>query len=345
MSHPPRLRSAARLLLLACALVVAAAPAGAGRNRWSPIGRPGGVVAALAAHPDGGPLFAAAGDCITAPCGVYRSDGGAGPWVRVLGPVRTFWHDLEIAPDRPATIFAASPDGLFRSRSGGAHWARVLPGASAVAAGAGGAVYAVSGGAVYASTNRGTSWTEVLAVDGLLSDVAVDPLRPERAFVGGFENREGQQQVGAVWRTDDGGATWRTTPLDANCAAFHLAVAPGAPGVVYAAGCGLLRSRDGGATWEERLTIAELPQTGAVVVDPDDPRTVYLAAAEPRVSHDEGESWEPLGTGLPDASSPASWRGAAASSPRARSRSASGPAPTAGCPGGRPTRAGCRPGR
>ncbi len=91
---------------------------------------------------------------------------------------------------------------------------------------------------------------------GRVSTIAIHPTDPNILYVGGAQ--------GGVWRSDDAGLNW--TPLtDGECslAMGSIAIDPVDPQIVYAGtgeqhfsgdsyyGCGVLRSLDGGATWEQ----------------------------------------------------------------------------------------------
>ena len=91
---------------------------------------------------------------------------------------------------------------------------------------------------------------------GRVSTIAIHPSDPNILYVGGAQ--------GGVWRSDDAGLNW--TPLtDGECslAMGSIAIDPVDPRIVYAGtgeqhfagdsyyGCGVLRSLDGGATWEQ----------------------------------------------------------------------------------------------
>ena len=91
---------------------------------------------------------------------------------------------------------------------------------------------------------------------GRVSTIAIHPTDPNILFVGGAQ--------GGVWRSDDAGGNW--TPLtDGECslAMGSIAIDPVDPQIVYAGtgeqhfsgdsyyGCGVLRSLNGGATWEQ----------------------------------------------------------------------------------------------
>ena len=105
---------------------------------------------------------------------------------------------------------------------------------------------------------------------GRVSTIAVHPTDPAVIYIGGAQ--------GGVWRTDNGGSSW--TPLtDGECslAMGSIAIDPVDPGIVYAGtgeqhfsgdsyyGCGVLRSLDGGQTWEQLgadIFVRRTPWTG-----------------------------------------------------------------------------------
>lgn len=91
---------------------------------------------------------------------------------------------------------------------------------------------------------------------GRVSAIAIHPTDPGILYIGGAQ--------GGVWKTENGGASW--TPLtDEECslAMGSIAIDPVEPDIVYAGtgeqhfsgdsyyGCGVLRSLDGGQTWEQ----------------------------------------------------------------------------------------------
>ncbi|HEY5645240.1 MAG TPA: hypothetical protein VIS76_04835, partial [Pseudomonadales bacterium] len=120
---------------------------------------------------------------------------------------------------------------------------------------------------------------------------------------------------GGVWKTTDGGATWRPVADDTLTAGSvgAVAVAPSDPNVVYVGtgsacprgnvspGDGIYRSTDAGGNWS-KIGLEEAGQIGRIVVHPDDAGRVYVAALghifgpnEERGvyrSTDGGESWK-----------------------------------------------------
>src|SRR5437762_1523013 len=95
---------------------------------------------------------------------------------------------------------------------------------------------------------------------------------------------------GGVWETTDAGRTWRpifdSQPTGSIGA---IAVAPSKPSVLYvgtgeadmrsdiAQGDGVYKSLDGGRSWTH-IGLADSQQIGRIIVHPQDPQTVYVAA-------------------------------------------------------------------
>lgn len=121
---------------------------------------------------------------------------------------------------------------------------------------------------------------------------------------------------GGVWKTADGGVTWRPIFDDQPASSIGaLAVAPSDPNVVWVGtgetfiranisiGNGVYRSTDAGATWTH-LGLEASERIGRIVVHPNDPDTAYVAALgsiygpnEERGvfrTHDGGATWEPV---------------------------------------------------
>jgi photosystem II stability/assembly factor-like uncharacterized protein len=93
------------------------------------------------------------------------------------------------------------------------------------------------------------------AVSGRVADVAVDPSDPNHWLIGAAQ--------GGIWETRDAGTTWiPKTDDQVSMAMGAIAFAPSNPTIIYAgtgeasfsgvsyAGAGLLKSTDGGATWQ-----------------------------------------------------------------------------------------------
>jgi photosystem II stability/assembly factor-like uncharacterized protein len=188
---------------------------------------------------------------------------------------------------------------------------------------------AVACGGVWSTTNGGTTWSPVFDNEGSYSigQVVLDPKNPKTVWVGSGENNN-QRSVGygdGVYRSDDGGKSWKNVGLKKSEHIGRIVIDPRDSNVVYVAAAGplwgpggdrgLYKTTDGGKTWKQVLKISENTGVADVVIDPNDP-DVLLAAAHQRRRHvftlihggpesalykstDAGATWRKLKTGLP----------------------------------------------
>ena len=191
---------------------------------------------------------------------LLRSEDHAVSWT---APPSAPVNVLSIAfdPARPQTVYAASPDaGAFKSTDGGKSWARLTRGLPA-------------------------ELTPVLVV--------VDPRQPQRLLLAGLFGQ-------GLYRSSDGGATWRPSPGLGADDVRVLAFDP-AGTLVYAVTSGqverLWRSTDGGATWKPasaaplELFITVLIPSRFGLLAGDYGRGVFASA-------DRGASWRESNRGL-----------------------------------------------
>jgi len=125
---------------------------------------------------------------------------------------------------------------------------------------------------------------------------SVGPIRGGRSIaVAGSAARPNEYYFGAVggglWKSSDGGTTWRpvTDGQIASSSVGAVAVAPSNPDVVYIGmgesalrgnvmqGDGVYKSTDAGRTWQH-IGLADTLTISRIRVDPDNPDTVYVAA-------------------------------------------------------------------
>ncbi len=102
-----------------------------------------------------------------------------------------------------------------------------------------------------------------------------------------------------VWHSPDAGKSWvrHRKPFPLNSRIQALAVLPGEPRGVLAAGdTGVFASHDGGASWERLTAAGAVPTIWSLAVDPADPRTVFAGTRPAAVhrSRDGGRTWERL---------------------------------------------------
>ena len=100
-------------------------------------------------------------------------------------------------------------------------------------------------GGIFKSTNQGTSWTPVFdRVDAMMSigDLAVAPSNPNVVWAGTGEanNRQSSSWGDGIYRSLDGGRTWKAAGLAETRHIGRVLVHPSNPDVVYVAAVGHL---------------------------------------------------------------------------------------------------------
>jgi photosystem II stability/assembly factor-like uncharacterized protein len=263
---------------------------------------------------------------------VYAGTDGGGVWKTINGG--TTWTpltdqqaslgitSLALDPSNSATIYAgtggsaALAAGILKSTDGGNTWTQItgpfIPAglyplqvqAIAVSASNGQVLLAAAEGfGIYRSTDGGSTWSPALTYV-YAYEVFFDPLNPNTAYAS--LNSQG------VYKSTDTGQTWspingsgaNTLPI-ASMSAINIAIAPSAPGTIYAAlknSSGLLlgfyKTTDGGANW---LPISA-PQNDNISywnwslrVHPTNPNVVFAGSLLLSASLDGGLTWTNVG--------------------------------------------------
>lgn len=168
---------------------------------------------------------------------------------------------------------------------------------------------------VFRSTDGGRTFQKVLYVDPDTGafDLDFDPSNPEVVYATLWESRQGPWENGVwmgtnggIFKSTDGGSTWRklTNGLPVNpdgVVLAEIAVAPSDPKRIYAtinsargAGTGIYRSDDAGENWT-RITTDNRPMARlseeSPHVDPEDSDVVYIATIVSWKSVDGGKTW------------------------------------------------------
>jgi photosystem II stability/assembly factor-like uncharacterized protein len=187
----------------------------------------------------------------------------------------------------------------------------------------------VASGGVWKTMNDGITWTPVFEKENSFSigTVALDPKNPSVVWVGTGENNS-QRSVSygdGVYRSVDGGKTWKNMGLKQSEHIARILIDPRNSDVIYVAAQGplwgpggdrgLFKSTDGGKTWKNIHSISENTGVTDVVMDPNDPDTLYDATYQRRrhiwtmidggpesaiyKSTDAGATWAKLHSGLP----------------------------------------------
>ena len=228
--------------------------------------------------------------------GVWKTTDFGRTWIPIFDDQPTgSIGDIVVSPSNPNVIYVGSGEGLQR------------PDLSV-------------GDGMYKSVDGGKTWSHIGLREGQqIGGMALDPENENRLFVAVLGHPYGPNKERGVYRTLDGGKTWKQVLYkDENTGAIQVAIDPKNPNIVYAdlwAGrqgpwengawngpeSGLFKSTDGGETWvklEKGLptTAQGLGRIGFCIA-PSDPNRLYAtvdAGDKPGIyrSDDAGASWQ-----------------------------------------------------
>jgi photosystem II stability/assembly factor-like uncharacterized protein len=251
-------------------------PAVAGGRVTSVIGVPG--------HPEIYYVGTAAG-------GVFKSEDGGTTWKYISGqiPVPSVGA-MALAPTNPNLIWVGTGEANLRNDISTGH-------------------------GVFFSPDAGASWRPMGLEDvGQITNVIVSPSNPETVFVAAFGHAWGPNAERGVFRTTDGGRTWKKVLyVDEKTGASDLVMDPSNPMILYAgmwqaqrypwmmasggSNSGIYRSTDGGETWQKLNAGLPKPPVGRVglAIAASNPKHVYaLVESKDGVlwdSSDYGDHW------------------------------------------------------
>jgi photosystem II stability/assembly factor-like uncharacterized protein len=243
-------------------------------------------------------------------------------------------------PTRSAPAAAARPDSVPPAAYGDMHWRLVGPyraGWATVAEGVPGKpntfYFGSAGGGVWKTTDAGRTWRGLMQHQraSSIGALAIAPSNPDVIYAGTGQPtiRYDAMAGNGVYRSDDGGRTWKHVGLDPTRHIGRILVDPHDPDRVLVGALGhefgpnpergIYLTTDGGRSWKQVLKVDQ--NTGVVDLarDPEHPAVVYAAAWQMRLhpyldyfipqagpgsgiykSEDGGETWTRLaGAGLP----------------------------------------------
>jgi photosystem II stability/assembly factor-like uncharacterized protein len=185
-------------------------------------------------------------------------------------------------------------------------------------------------GGLWKTVNNGTTW-EVLFDDlddaVSIGDIAINPNDANTVWVGSGENnnRQSGSWGNGVYKSTDGGKTWKNVGLPNSKHIARIIVDPVDHDVVYVAALGSLwgsggergvyKTTDGGLTWNRILHVDDDTGATELVMDPSNNKVIYAATYQRRratwgfngggpgsamwKSSDAGRTWVKLTQGVP----------------------------------------------
>jgi len=185
-------------------------------------------------------------------------------------------------------------------------------------------------GGLWKTVNNGTTWDVLFDdLDDAVSigDIAINPNDANTVWVGSGENnnRQSGSWGNGVYKSTDGGRTWKNVGLPNSKHIARIIVDPVDHDVVYVAALGSLwgaggergvyKTTDGGLTWARILHVDEDTGATELVMDPSNNKVIYAATYQRRratwgfngggpgsamwKSSDAGRTWTKLTQGVP----------------------------------------------
>ena len=278
--------------------------------------------------------------------GGWNADTFKGLELRSLGPAVTSGRVLDIAVDSkmPSRWFVASADGgVWRTTNAGTSFQPVFDGEGShsigcvtidphdpfvvwVGTGENNSQRSVAyGDGVYRSQDGGESWTNMgLKSSEHIAKILVDPRDSRVVYVASQGPLWGPGGERGVYKTTDGGKTWKTSlTISENTGVTDLVMDPRDPDLLYAAAyqrrrhfftlidggpeSAIYKSTDGGGSW--RKITAGLPKEDigriGLAIAPSSPDVVYAVVEAANKaggffrSVNRGETWDKRGDYVP----------------------------------------------
>jgi photosystem II stability/assembly factor-like uncharacterized protein len=232
--------------------------------------------------------------------------------------------------------FGSTGGGVWKTTDGGSNWKNITDkyfggtiGSVAVAPSDESIIYVGEGentmrgnvaeglGGMWRSSDGGRSWNNLGLKEGRhITRIIIDPKDPNTVLVGVMGHLFGSNDERGVYKTTDGGKTWKQTLFANNqTGCSDLVSEPGNPSVLYAGmwhvirtpysmesggeGSGIYKSIDGGETWKNISTNKGFPKgiwgIVGVAVAPSNTDKIFAIIENANgglfVSNDGGETW------------------------------------------------------
>lgn len=192
-------------------------------------------------------------------------------------------------------------------------------------------IVGTASGGVWESTNGGATWKPIFDdINNLnIGSVAIQQSNPSVIWVGTGEGnpRNSINLGGGIYKSMDGGKTWKSMGLEKTINIHRIFIDPNNPNVVYAGAIGnpfaahpergVFKTVDGGKTWNKILFTNDLSGVGDMVMDPSNPNKLIVNMWEHKrtpydfksggagsgmyITWDGGENWKKMDdkNGLP----------------------------------------------
>ena len=270
--------------------------------------------------------------------GVWKTTNNGTTWTPVFDKeaVSTI-GDIAIAPSDPSIVWVGTGepnnrqssswgDGAYKSVDGGTTWQKMGLGAThhigrvVIHPRNPDVVYVAAEGhlwgpnperGVYKTTDGGKTWSQVLKIndDTGVSDIAMDPQSPDILYAAAYERRRtpfgfnGGGPNGGIYKTTDGGATWRKLtkglPYETgggDVGRIGLDIYRKDSNIVYAIveheKGGTFRSEDKGETWKKMGDTNPRPSYYSQIrIDPNNDLRIWELGAQMFYSEDGGKKF------------------------------------------------------
>ncbi|MBS1915724.1 MAG: glycosyl hydrolase [Bacteroidetes bacterium] len=147
-----------------------------------------------------------------------------------------------------------------------------------------------TGGGIWKTTDGGSNWKNISDkyFGGSMGAIAVAPSDETILYAGEGENSlrgNVSEGLGGMWRSDDGGRTWKNIGLKEGRHIIRIIIHPKNPDIVWVAVMGHLfgpheergvfKTTDGGKTWKKTLYVNDQTGCSDLVMEPNNPSVFY----------------------------------------------------------------------